>query len=466
MNKSSAFAKPSLLFGLTAAFWIALFLLGGGSRADIQSLVVLRPLAAVMLAYGLWAVGRDDIQPFSFLWVFIGASTLLVASHLLPLPHSIWSNLPGRELIAETDKIAGLGALWRPLSLGPNETWNALYAMLIPAAAFVLFSRMTSANHHMMIGITLVIGLVSAFIGILQVLGPDNGALYFYRITNGGTAVGLFANRNHHAVFLACLIPMLAVFASGFSGRVASRRVFHGGALAAGATLLLLILISGSRAGLLVAMIGICAVPMLFKPEGKSADERSKGRLPTWVNTRNVALAATAFTVILVAILSSRASSFDRLFGESDDGLRLQIWGPIAKIAWTYFPFGSGLGTFADVYKIHEPAAMLSPEYLNHAHNDLLELLLTAGFPGLFLLLVAIVAWGRQAYGLFFKTSDNSRQIRMARLGAVIILMLATASLVDYPLRTPSLSGLLILAAIWMAAGKKLSRAKVEGRKS
>lgn len=466
MNKSSTFAKSRLLFGFTAAFWIALFLLGGGSRADIQSLVLLRPLAAVMLAYGLWGVAKDDVQPFRFLWVFVGASTLLAASHVLPLPYGIWSNLPGRELIAETDKIAGLGELWRPLSLVPNETWNALYAMLIPAAALVLFSRLTTVSLHMMIGITLAIGLVSAFIGILQVLGPDNSALYFYRITNRGAAVGLFANRNHHAVFLACLIPMLAVFAAGYSGRLASRRVFYGGSLAIGATLLLLILISGSRAGLLVALIGICAVPMLLKPEAKSADERSKGRLPTWLNTRNVALAATAFTVVLVAILSSRASSFDRLFGESDDGLRLQIWGPIAKLAWTYFPFGSGVGTFADVYKIHEPAAMLSPEYLNHAHNDLLEFLMTAGLPGLLILLVGVVAWARRAYYLFTKSLDNSRQVRLARLGSVIILMLAIASLADYPLRTPSLSGLFILAASWMIAGKNVSHTNGDGRKS
>ena len=459
MNKFPSFSKPNLLFGLTVIFWTALFFLGGGARADIQSLIILRPIAAILLAYGLWGVSKNDIQPFKFLWVLFGASALLVTIHLLPLPHIVWPNLPDRELNAETDKIARLGELWRPLSLAPNDSWNALYAMLVPAAAIVLFSRMTAANHQTMIAITLLIGLVSAFIGILQVLGPDNGALYFYRITNQSGAVGLFANRNHHAVFLACLIPMLAVLASGFSGRLASRRVFYAGALAAGAMLLLLILISGSRAGLLVAIIGICAAPMLLKSEGKSVDAPLK-RLPvTWFNTKTVALAATSFAVILLAILSSRAFSFDRLFGEGHDGLRLQIWGPIAKIAWTYFPFGSGFGTFVDVYKIHEPAAMLSQEYPNHAHNDLLELLMTAGLPGLLLLLVGTVAWGRQAYYLFLKALDNSRHVRMARLGAVIILMLGIASLVDYPLRTPSLAGLLILASILMGSAKKSSRA-------
>ena len=44
-----------------------------------------------------------------------------------------------------------------------------------------------------------------------------------------------------------------------------------------------------------------------------------------------------------------------------------------------------------------------------------------------------------------------------ARLGSVIILMLSIASLGDYPLRTPSLSGLLVLATIWMMESKKAS---------
>ena len=450
--------KPNLLFGLSAAFWAILFLLGGGARADIQSLVVLRPLAALFLAYGLWGLTKQDIQSNKFLFGFVGVSTLLVVLHLVPLPHGLWSNLPGRGLIAEADTIAEIGAIWRPLSLLPTDSWNALFAMLIPITVVVLVSRLTLEQRNLFLGLTLLVGLFTAFLGILQVLGPDGGPLYFYRITNRGTAVGLFANRNHHAVFLACLIPMLAVFASTATSRFGKRSFRLGASVSAGAILFLLIVISGSRAGLLVALLGICAVPILYMP-----DKRSKNDTPNFfqiskLKSKILIPAIAVLAVITVTILSSRAVSFSRLFGNDGQGeLRFEVWSPIAEQSWAYFPFGSGIGTFADVYKIHENRSLLQPEYLNHAHNDLLELLMTAGLPGLILLLVAAFAWSKRSYAVFFRERVNCQSLMFARLGSVIILMLSIASLGDYPLRTPSLSGLLVLAAIWMTESKKAS---------
>src|SRR3546814_18783044 len=55
---------------------------------------------------------------------------------------------------------------------------------------------------------------MSGGLGLAQVIGPRDGPLYLYEITNNGSAVGLFANRNHQAALLACLFPMLAVYAS------------------------------------------------------------------------------------------------------------------------------------------------------------------------------------------------------------------------------------------------------------
>ena len=46
----------------------------------------------------------------------------------------------------------------------------------------------------------------------------------------------------------------------------------------------------------------------------------------------------------------------------------------IERLIAAYAPWGSGLGTFEQVFKLHEPDALLSPSYLNHAHNDWLEL--------------------------------------------------------------------------------------------
>jgi O-antigen ligase len=458
MKHYSNVAKADWLMGLTLVFWLVLFLIGGGSRADIQSLIILRPFAVLLLGLGLWQITKNDFKAYAFLYVFAGATALVVIAHLIPLPQNLWSGFPGRNLIAETDQISGIAPVWRPLSLLPTDSWNALFALLIPIVTLVLLSRVAAPRHYLMLALCLLIGLFSAFLAILQMLGPDNSPLYFYRITNRGMAVGLFANRNHHAVFLACLLPMLAVFASSKTLRFGSPqfRLWVSGSI--GTFLLLLIMVSGSRAGLLVALIGLCAVPILFRPDDQSGTNNKKPRKFGRVNYRLIIPGAAVAAVTAVAIFTSNADSFDRLLaGGKESDIRFEVWGPIANIAWYYFPIGSGAGTFADVYKIHESSTMLSAEYLNHAHNDLLELLLTMGLPGALLLLLAVVVWAKEAYFLFFRQLANDRYIRIAQLGAVIIFMLAVASLVDYPLRTPSLSGLLMLSAIWMVAGKKAS---------
>mgnify|MGYP007125385276 CR=1 FL=1 len=70
------------------------------------------------------------------------AALALTIAHLVPLPPAIWSQLPGRELVSEIDRAAGLGDVWRPLSLTPGATWNALHAQLVPLAALVLGAQL------------------------------------------------------------------------------------------------------------------------------------------------------------------------------------------------------------------------------------------------------------------------------------------------------------------------------------
>jgi Lipid A core - O-antigen ligase and related enzymes len=55
-----------------------------------------------------------------------------------------------------------------------------------------------------------------------------------------------------------------------------------------------------------------------------------------------------------------------------------------------YLPWGSGAGSFREVYGAHEPLALLAPNYVLHAHNEPVELLLELGLPGGLLLLAGI----------------------------------------------------------------------------
>ena len=68
-----------------------------------------------------------------------------------------------------------------------------------------------------------------------------------------------------------------------------------------------------------------------------------------------------------------------------------------AGAALDYLPFGSGAQSFQLIYPHYEDAANASLEYMNHAHNDYVEVFLEHGIPGLVLIGAALVFWIRQA---------------------------------------------------------------------
>src|SRR3546814_9365868 len=75
--------------------------------------------------------------------------------------------------------------------------------------------------------------------------------------------------------------------------------------------------------------------------------------------------------------------------------MRVQTWPTVSDMIQTYWMLGSGFGSFPGVYKIYEPDALLRPSYLNHAHNDWAELLITGGVPFALIILAAPLWVGR-----------------------------------------------------------------------
>lgn len=446
LRRSSA----SWLFWVTAAFLVLTFLTGGASRSDALSLIVLRPVAVFALAFGLWRIHRRAISDYLFLYLMAAGIFALAVAHLIPLPPSIWRNLPGRELAIEVDRLAGLTGVWRPLSLVPSATLNALCALLVPCAVLVLVSQLERAQRFDLLPVMIGVGVTSGMLGLLQVLGSADGPLYFYRITNNGAAVGLFANRNHQAVFLACQFPMLAVYACAGVQTVQQERMRRWSALAIACVLIPLILVTGSRAGLIAAVLGISSAFFLYRRlEVNVPKKRQRENL----NRRYLYVALAIAAMGIATVFMARAQAFERLIeGGSSDDFRIALLGPVASAGWQYFPFGSGIGSFVEVYQVHEPKHMLTLNFLNRAHNDWLETFMTVGLPGLLLLLAAVVGYMRCAWSNFASQDIRPRTRSFAGLGAVLILILALASAVDYPLRTPSLSCFFILAAIWLAA--------------
>ena len=61
--------------------------------------------------------------------------------------------------------------------------------------------------------------------------------------------------------------------------------------------------------------------------------------------------------------------------------------------------------------------------------------------------------WGRTATTILFASGSRHRTLGLA--AAVVTLLLMTASLVDYPLRTPLLAALFVLACVEMARASR-----------
>jgi O-antigen ligase len=447
--------RHSPCFWALAVLLVAAFAMGGGARGDIQSLIVLRPLAILLLGFGLLSLRWAHVAANRFLFGMALAIVALLVLHLIPLPPGWWGSLPGRDLVVRIDAAAGLGQLWRPLSLAPDATLNALYAAMVPLAALVLGVQLDRRERHGLLGLLLTLGGISALLGLAQSIGGAQSALRFYKVTNDFGAVGLFANRNHQALLLVAMLPMIATWAtSGERARDGrNSRKFLG--LLAGITLLPFILVTGSRAGLILGVAAILLLPavLLRNPTGQPALRREIAKIPERRRSVALILAVATVGVLIVAltIWLGRGTAVNRLL-ESAPGedLRFLIIPALVSMSRFYLPLGAGLGSFERVYQIHEPSELLIVTYANHAHNDWFELAVTGGIPALILLLVAMVAFLAKARELFAARNKPSAELRFARLGLAVILLCALASMGDYPLRVPSLACLFVVALLWI----------------
>lgn len=447
--------RPSLSFALLAGFLSMVLLSGGASRADAFGQVVVRVVAwALLLVAVLFGrrPRREDVGPTALL---LGAALLLVLLQLIPLPPAIWQALPGRGIFAEAASAGGRPQPWRPWSIVPGATVNAASSLVVPITTLVLMAGLAPEEQPRVPGLLLCLIGVSALIGLLQFSGAqlDNPLVN----DTPGEVSGLFANRNHFALFTAigCLLAPAWAFQEG-------RAPHWRGPLAPALVLVfaLIVLASGSRAGIILAVLG-SGVGMLLAWKGIG---RSLRRYPRWVFTALLAGgAALVATTVLISIAAGRAVSISRALA-IDPGQDMRsrglptVWGMIRE----YFPMGSGLGGFDPIFRLHEPFGLLKLTFFNHAHNDFLELALDAGLPGLLLLAVALAWWGWA--GLKAWRSGDAAGRFLPRLGSTILLLILIASAFDYPARTPMIMAVAVVAALWLDdRGRAVGRSALPG---
>lgn len=437
------------LYWLLPLTVVVAMVLGGSSRADILSLLILRPLSALLLIYAIYCHGSAAWRQSPPLMVLGCGVVLLAILHVLPLPPGLWSMLPGRQIIVQTYEVAGVPPPWLPLSMSPAAAWNALFSLMLPFGALILALAADPDDRLRALRWVMVIGLVSGFIGLLQILGPPRGPLYLYKVTNSGAAVGLFANRNHQAVLMASLFPLLAMYAT-LADNARGRLQFHRAVAVAGAAFVTpMILVTGSRNGLILGVIGLALAVWIY---GRQAEKLpGKPSAARWRRWGPIGVVGILAGLSLLTVVAARGVAFQRLVDlDPSQDLRLKALPTVAQIARDTFPWGSGLGSFDEVYRQYEPSRLLSPNYFNHAHNDWLEMVMTGGLPALLLTAFAIILFVVTVFSVLKqkeRVRSRRRVLISARCATAILLLLAIGSFAEYPARTPSLAVLGVLCA-------------------
>lgn len=430
---SKSLRSETARFVAFCIFVAGVFLMGGGSRGDIISLVILRPFAVLVAAYALFVAEPGALRQVRWPLLMLGLLALLMMAQLVPLPQSWWTALPGRDLYAVIGNDAGMEPIYRPLSLSPSRTLNSLLSLTVPFATILILAVQGQAYQRKVFIVIAGAGAVSVVWAIAQVAGPAQGPLYTYNVTNNGFPVGPFANRNHLALLLAILLVLIGFFArrSLLSGTI---RPFFAAALGAGALVVLaLLLVAGSRAGLALAPMAILAACSLVYGGYRKVNPEltRKGKL-----VLGLAVAAGLGAIVILTVISSKATSLERL--SSGDALadsRVERLPLILEMIEHHWLAGIGFGAFESVFKNYETIDVLTGKILNQAHSDWLQLVIEGGLPAA-CLVAAAVAWtidkGLSAVGLRTGRFDAAGFTAVAVLGLV-----ALASVVDYPLRTP-----------------------------
>jgi O-antigen ligase len=113
--------------------------------------------------------------------------------------------------------------------------------------------------------------------------------------------------------------------------------------------------------------------------------------------------------------------------------------------AKAYMPLGSGIGTFVPVYALFEqPKDALIGAFVNHAHDDFLEVWLESGIFGIGLMGAFVVWFVPRTVRVWRRPPSDAREIdhSLARSATMIVALLIAHSLVDYPLRTGAMTAI------------------------
>jgi O-antigen ligase len=329
--------------------------------------------------------------------------------------------------------LLALGQLAFRGTVSPYDTRLDLQLLLTYAILLFLATQLfrTADDWRGFVWFIMFFGFLVAIFGILQHL-TFNGKLYWFReMRFGGVPFGPYVNRNHFAGFAELVIPIALV--PLVLGKVRRERRF---AVVVFALLpIVALFLAASRGGIVSFAAEIAVLALLL------ALRRAGGR---HVLAGGVVLLLAFMLVSWLGVrqILERFSSMQSLevTGGKRASMRHDSWHIFRDHPWT----GTGLGTLPIVFPAYE--SLYDAKFVNHAHNDYLEMLADTGLIG------ALCC--ASFLGLLFFTSlkqllvsDKSFAAALHLSGLVACCGFLVHSLVDFNLHMPGNALLFFLMA-------------------
>ena len=421
----------TIIFGLSAALLALAPLLYSGKTAFAEMLLGFIGLG--LLSCILW-FSTPYVRLYRPIKWFIILGLCFTALYLLPLPQTQWEILPGREFYLQ-------GVTWlqqqnsHPLltaSLVPTETRIAFLALIAPLGVFLAASYLSEQKIKQLALIFLGIAALEASIGLIQY--ASNNPTFFFGLTpNGQSAQGTYRNRDHFAALMEMALPLSIALTLFFLGRPSHHHekndrhhwlTLNRVLIFASLTLLILLggIFSRSRAGVFLSIVAVLLSSLVFS--------RHVGGKQSVGITAILGTIAGGFAVSIGLIpILNRFAAQDPL-----EDARWEIFRNTMEGIKTFFPLGSGPGTFPDVYRSLQPIEQMG--FVNNAHNDYLELLFEMGVIGIAIITAFLLLYVYGWIKLWGKSWNELHFIQNAAGIGIFIILLHSFS--DFNLHTPA----------------------------
>lgn len=382
---------------------------GGNFPWFILLLTCLMSTAGLIYLFKERPLAKSNEQPWLLVWLVY---TAVILAQLFVIPRIVNWNSPSQEIINLDNYPVNTPAIL--------ESWVRFTCYWL-ITFFVSNFNSKAVKYSIMaifavLAFQVVYGVLANSLGQSTIIGIWPKEHYLT------SATGSFVNHNHYANYIALATPLVVGYFLPNNGSINQKKLSTSIRYGICITLLLASLIalvsSLSRGGILSGLAGYLFLLSAYIFKGNS------------INGKTILLALFIACLFLITAMSfieldNIIARFIRAFIYD---MRWEIWQSTLDLPKTLWLFGSGGGTFADIFWRVHPAT--TPKTAFYAHNDYIQFLIEYGILGTIFICSAFFYW-------FKKT--HVRKLQFTHIACLIsILVMALHSVVDFSLHIPA----------------------------